>query len=389
MSEVEIQELKQKLNANPPSVIFNYLKTLISMIINISPSGGNRSSESDRSIDKRIIKKYEKQLQTLESECRNHIRMEQQLKLIVEAMQQKTEELKKKNQKYKNLYEQTLIKLETEKKNNEKISKQMESKVLKENNISIIKTNLEKPSNETKIEKSQKIDNSSQKDNQRVKGKFNSLSNCNSSIFDTKHSLEKNQIKFANKKVSPSKIKHNIKENINSFLFAKNVSYDKIQSKQNNNDLGIQNQKRFSLHPSELKKVLLNKSKNSSMLSKKFSNIYKSMNISNAGSRKVSIKKSSSLLYKKSKSKSEINYIYSFPKKDSLNDIFNTYMDKSYFKSINKINKSAGRKSSINELKQISNRIYSRGKTFLTGKNTDSQQRKSRLNTFDYFKYKK
>ena len=113
------------------------------------------------------------------------------------------------------------------------------------------------------------------------------------------------------------------------------------------------------------------------------------MNISNAGSRKVSIKKSSSLLYKKSKSKSEINYIYSFPKKDSLNDIFNTYMDKSYFKSINKINKSAGRKSSINELKQISNRIYSRGKTFLTGKNTDSQQRKSRLNTFDYFKYKK
>ena len=387
MSDAEIQELKQKLNANPPSVIFNYLKTLISMIINLNTPNGNNSSDSESTIEKQKIKKYEKQLQTLESECRNHIRMEQQLKLIVEAMQQKTEELKKKNEKYKNMYQETLTKLEAEKQNSEKFKRMMEEKELKENKQFLMKSVYEDSGKEKKQENSDLLEPSNQKDIKNIKGRFKPLNNCISSIFDNKKSLDNNKLKYGSKRISPNKIKSNLKENINYYTFMKKVSIDKFQPNQNN-ESSINNQIKYNLHPSELKKIALHRSKNSNLFSKKYSNIYQSMNISKVGSRKVSIKKSSSLLSKKSKSKSEINYTCSFPKKESFNDIFNCSSDQTYIKSNDKINKSVMRKNLFNECNPTSNRLL-RGKTFLTGKHTDSQKRKSGLNPFDYFKYKK
>lgn len=387
MSDAEIQELKQKLNANPPSVIFNYLKTLISMIINLNTPNGNNSSDSESTIEKQKIKKYEKQLQTLESECRNHIRMEQQLKLIVEAMQQKTEELKKKNEKYKNMYQETLTKLEAEKQNSEKFKRMMEEKELKENKQFLMKSVYEDSGKEKKQENSDLLEPSNQKDIKNIKGRFKPLNNCISSIFDNKKSLDNNKLKYGSKRISPNKIKSNLKENINYYTFMKKVSIDKFQPNQNN-ESSINNQIKYNLHPSELKKIALHRSKNSNLFSKKYSNIYQSMNISKVGSRKVSIKKSSSLLSKKSKSKSEINYTCSFPKKESLNDIFNCSSDQTYIKSNDKINKSVMKKNLFNECNPTSNRLL-RGKTFLTGKHTDSQKRKSGLNPFDYFKYKK
>ena len=97
-----IQE-KEKLKDADPFVVVEYIKSSFEMIMSMKLDNCNNSkcsakefSNSRRNdpISVEALADYEEMLQKLEAEARNHIRVEQQLKLQIETIQFKSEEIK-------------------------------------------------------------------------------------------------------------------------------------------------------------------------------------------------------------------------------------------------------------------------------------------------------
>lgn len=100
---------------------------------NLSPGQGGTFEEekqqtpsSDRSIPW-ADKEYEKILRQLEAECRNHIKVEQQMKLHIECLQEKIDNFNK--EKAKNTLQQTNLQLKQDLENQQKIIKTLEEEL--------------------------------------------------------------------------------------------------------------------------------------------------------------------------------------------------------------------------------------------------------------------
>lgn len=70
-------------------LLLDYLQTTIEILINTKKENSEKNDEEANSIG------YEQMLQKLEAEIRNHIRVEQQLKLHIEGLNNKLEESQK------------------------------------------------------------------------------------------------------------------------------------------------------------------------------------------------------------------------------------------------------------------------------------------------------
>jgi len=89
-----MEEEKQELENTSPLIIIEYTKTLFQVIMNIKEVDGGTENEVG------IVQEYESIIQKLEAEIRNHVRVEQQLKLYIETLQFKNDEMQAKLQQY-------------------------------------------------------------------------------------------------------------------------------------------------------------------------------------------------------------------------------------------------------------------------------------------------
>ena len=79
------------LRTKDPLLILDYIRSSIEILMNLrsdhqTPKSASESSNTDPQRD------YEQMVQRLEAETRNHIRVEQQLKLHIESLQGKLDE---------------------------------------------------------------------------------------------------------------------------------------------------------------------------------------------------------------------------------------------------------------------------------------------------------
>eukprot|EP00831_Metopus_contortus_P071992 TRINITY_DN65739_c0_g1_i1.p1 TRINITY_DN65739_c0_g1~~TRINITY_DN65739_c0_g1_i1.p1 ORF type:complete len:179 (+),score=56.22 TRINITY_DN65739_c0_g1_i1:115-651(+) len=84
-------------------VILDYIRTTVEILMNMKEE--EKEQHSSRSVDttRDIPKEYEQALQKLEEEARNHVRIEQQLKLHIESLQFKQDDMEKTLQKAQSL----------------------------------------------------------------------------------------------------------------------------------------------------------------------------------------------------------------------------------------------------------------------------------------------
>ena len=87
-----MEEEKEELENTSPLIIIEYTKTLFQVIMNIKEV--DRSTENEVG----IVQEYESIIQKLEAEIRNHVRVEQQLKLYIETLQFRNDEMQTKLQ---------------------------------------------------------------------------------------------------------------------------------------------------------------------------------------------------------------------------------------------------------------------------------------------------
>ena len=111
--EEKFKTEKENLKSINPFVILEYIRTSIEIIMNMKLDNEKNQVESNSKASLEPPSEYESIIQKLEAEIRNHIRVEQQLKLYIESLQFKLDE------------EQTLVNNLT---NN---NKELEDKIIK------------------------------------------------------------------------------------------------------------------------------------------------------------------------------------------------------------------------------------------------------------------
>jgi len=89
----KLSEEKEILLQTNPLIILGYIKTCFEIIMNMQKA--EKESFKECSVNENG---YEQIIQNLEEEIRNHIRIEQQLKIHVEMLQGKIEEAEKNDQ---------------------------------------------------------------------------------------------------------------------------------------------------------------------------------------------------------------------------------------------------------------------------------------------------
>ena len=95
-----------KLGCNDPFIILNSIKSAVEILFN-SRTESNRSKNLFNENDG-TVNEYEVMVRRLEEESRNHIRLEQQLKLKIELLELKVEELERIIEASNNKFQQTI-----------------------------------------------------------------------------------------------------------------------------------------------------------------------------------------------------------------------------------------------------------------------------------------
>eukprot|EP00826_Nyctotherus_ovalis_P063333 TRINITY_DN927_c0_g1_i3.p1 TRINITY_DN927_c0_g1~~TRINITY_DN927_c0_g1_i3.p1 ORF type:complete len:153 (+),score=53.98 TRINITY_DN927_c0_g1_i3:259-717(+) len=112
------KDQRKELASMDPFIIVEYTKALLEVVMEA------RAVEESRENGGETVQEYEVIIQKLEAEIRSHVRVEQQLKLYVETLQFKLDEIQTQLQQYtdKNKeLEETLTKLRENAKAKEKI----------------------------------------------------------------------------------------------------------------------------------------------------------------------------------------------------------------------------------------------------------------------------
>eukprot|EP00347_Sterkiella_histriomuscorum_P003051 403365779 len=147
-SQQQLEREKQKLRQQEPSVIISYIKASIEILnsLRADHSQSERSSQmksSNRTIDNKLdesdinqddANEYEKMIQKLESDVREHIKCQQQLKLHIESLQNKIDDMERTKSKQTNQADQ-IEKLKKENRRQDELITMKEDKVIKMEDI--------------------------------------------------------------------------------------------------------------------------------------------------------------------------------------------------------------------------------------------------------------
>jgi hypothetical protein len=92
---------RQKLKDVDPFTIVEYIKSSVEILMNMKGDDKRQGEQSMReSAREQLNTEYEQQLQQYEAEVRNHIKIEQQLKLHIECIQDKLDDTEKTLKRY-------------------------------------------------------------------------------------------------------------------------------------------------------------------------------------------------------------------------------------------------------------------------------------------------
>ena len=107
-----MEEEKEKLEDASPYTVLDYIRTSFEIILDIKKEEGKEQPSQTLNSSKYPPQDYELMLQKLEEEIRGHIRVEQQLKILVETSQSEMEDCEKEITTLKTKLKQTMAELQ-------------------------------------------------------------------------------------------------------------------------------------------------------------------------------------------------------------------------------------------------------------------------------------